>query len=108
MKNSTVKVSVTSDNKLLSTKMVPAIKGYESVEEVSYNYNSSEDRTSLEIRSNRKIKNPEKLIASMVNYGNPDNSNLQVILVLISNLFKGRKSKRYLVDSYGRTISCGR
>ena len=105
MKKSTVKVSVTSDGKFLSNKVVPAIKGYESVEELAYNYDSSADQTSLEIRSNRKIKNPEKLITSMVNYGNPDNSNLQVILVLISNLFRGRSSKKYLMDSYGRSIS---
>lgn len=108
MKNSTVKVSVTSDSKLLSTKLVPTIKGYESVEEVFYNYDSSKDCTSLEIRSNRKIKNPEKLITSMVNYGNPSNSSLQVILVLISSIFRNRRSETYLLDSYGRLISCSR
>lgn len=104
MKKSTVKTSVISDGKLLRSTDVPAIRGYESVKEVVYDYDSSTDQTSLEIRSNRKIKDPEKLITSMVNYGNPGSSNVKVILTLISSMLCSRRTKSYLLDSYGRTM----
>lgn len=104
MKNSTVKVSVISDGKLLRTTDVPSIRGYESVKEVAYDYDSSTDQTSLEIRSNRKIKDPEKLITSMVNYGNPGSANVKVILTLISNLLWGSRTTSYQFDRYGRAM----
>lgn len=102
MKNPTCKVSVMTDGELLSTSLVPAIRGYEAVKELSYNYDSNSDKTSLEISSNRKIKNLEGLVASVINYGNPSDSDLNVILRVPFLNPLSRRTVRYQMDSYGR------
>lgn len=78
MKNSTCKISVAADGKLLSTSIVPAIRGYEAVNSLSYNYDSDSDRTSLEISASHKIKDLGRLIASVLHYGNPEGSHVDV------------------------------
>lgn len=105
MKNSTCRVSVVTDGQLLSTSVVPAIRGYEAVKELSYNYDSNSDKTSLEISSNRKIKNLEGLVASVINYGNPGDSNLSVVLSHPIGFLMSRRTVRYRMDSYGRSLN---
>lgn len=86
MKNSTCKISVASDGKLLSTSTVPAIRGYEAVKSLSYNYDSDSDRTSLEIRASRRIQDLGRLIASVLRYGNPDGSHIDVTFKVVPRI----------------------
>ena len=107
MRNNAVELNVSTDGNLEARTIIPAIKGYEGIQKIDYDYNSLANHTKIEVESSSDIRDLNGLVDSITK-NVPEDSGIQLICTIISSIFQGAKKSCFDFDSRGRLLNACR
>lgn len=99
-RNNTVKVVVVSDDRLVKTVTIPAIRGFESIRELQYYYDSKDSKLSVMVRTNGKVNNPDMIMDFARKSSQSPTKLIEVYIEPTKSRLFSRKSRKYHSQQY--------